>query len=45
MTTIVSMLEGMIETLNDAMKDAAKSDKGNKTAGMRVRKVMQAIKR
>lgn len=45
MTTIVSMLEGMIETLNDAMKDAAKSDKGNKTAGMRVRKVMQEIKR
>ena len=45
MTSVVSMLEDMIATLNETMKDAAKSDKGNKTAGTRVRKVMQAIKR
>ncbi|MEK9731516.1 MAG: hypothetical protein VW230_07130 [Candidatus Poseidoniales archaeon] len=45
MTTIVSMLEDMVATLNEAMKDAVKSDKGNKTAGTRVRKVMQDIKR
>jgi hypothetical protein len=45
MTSVVSMLEDMIATLNETMKDAAKSDKGNKTAGTRVRKVMQDIKR
>jgi hypothetical protein len=45
MTTIVSMLEDMVATLNEAMKDAVKSDKGNKTAGTRVRKIMQDIKR
>ncbi len=45
MTSVVSMLEDMIATLNETMKDATKSDKGNKTAGTRVRKVMQDIKR
>ncbi|MEC9090664.1 MAG: histone H1, partial [Candidatus Thermoplasmatota archaeon] len=34
----------MIDTLNDAMVDAAKHDRGNSAAGTRVRKAMQAIK-
>jgi hypothetical protein len=38
------MLQGMIDTLEDAMKDAAKHDKGVNAAGTRVRKAMQSIK-
>lgn len=34
----------MIELLNAALVDAAKHDKGNSSAGTRVRKAMQAIK-
>ena len=34
----------MIEMLTDAMGDAVKHDKGNKAAGTRVRKAMQAAK-
>ena len=38
------MVQGMIDTLNDALVDAGKHDRGNSAAGTRVRKAMQAIK-
>ena len=42
--SVETMLQGMIDTLNEAMKDAAKHDKGVNAAGTRVRKAMQGIK-
>ena len=42
--SVEAMVQGMIDTLNDAMGDAAKHDRGNSAAGTRVRKAMQAIK-
>jgi len=38
------MVQGMIDTLNDALGDAGKHDRGNSAAGTRVRKAMQTIK-
>lgn len=38
------MVQGMIDTLNDALVDAGKHDRGNSAAGTRVRKAMQSIK-
>jgi hypothetical protein len=38
------MMQKMIDELTDAMKDAAKHDKGVNAAGTRVRKTMQSIK-
>ncbi len=43
MTIKESIIE-MIDILNDALIDAKKHDKGNKAAGVRVRKYMQQIK-
>jgi len=42
--SVESMVQGMIDTLTDAMGDAAKHDRGNSAAGTRVRKAMQACK-
>lgn len=42
--SVEAMLQNMIDELSDALKDAAKHDKGQKAAGTRVRKVMQGIK-
>ena len=38
------MVQTMIDDLTAALVDAAKHDKGNATAGTRVRKAMQAAK-
>ena len=42
--SVEAMVQGMIDTLNDALGDAGKHDRGNSAAGTRVRKAMQAIK-
>jgi hypothetical protein len=42
--SVADMVQGMIETLNEALVDAGKHDRGNSAAGTRVRKAMQAIK-
>jgi hypothetical protein len=42
--SVEAMVQGMIDTLNEAMVDAGKHDRGNSAAGTRVRKAMQAIK-
>ena len=42
--SVEDMVQGMIDTLNDALGDAAKHDRGNSAAGTRVRKAMQATK-
>ena len=42
--TVEAMVQGMIDTLNDALVDAGKHDRGNSAAGTRVRKAMQATK-
>ena len=42
--SVADMVQGMIDTLNDALGDAAKHDRGNAAAGTRVRKAMQATK-
>ena len=42
--SVEAMVQGMIDTLNDALADAAKHDRGNSAAGTRVRKAMQAVK-
>ncbi len=42
--SVEAMVQGMIDTLNDALADAGKHDRGNSAAGTRVRKAMQAIK-
>jgi hypothetical protein len=38
------MVQEMIDTLNEALGDAAKHDRGNSAAGTRVRKAMQSTK-
>ena len=40
--SVEAMVQGMIDTLNDALVDAGKHDRGNSAAGTRVRKAMQA---
>ena len=42
--SVEAMVQGMIDTLNDALGDAAKHDRGNSAAGTRVRKAMQSTK-
>ena len=42
--SVEKMMHDMIEMLEDAVGDAVKHDKGNKAAGTRVRKAMQAAK-
>ncbi len=42
--SVDAMVQGMIDTLNDALGDAAKHDRGNSAAGTRVRKAMQSTK-
>jgi hypothetical protein len=42
--SVAGMVQEMIETLNDALVDATKHDKGNSAAGTRVRKAMQSTK-
>ena len=42
--SVEAMVQGMIDTLNDALGDAGKHDRGNSAAGTRVRKAMQAVK-
>ena len=39
--SVEAMLQDMIDQLTDAMKDAAKHDKGVNAAGTRVRKTVQ----
>ena len=43
--SVESMLQGMIDALNDALGDASKHDRGNSAAGTRVRKAMQDCKK
>ena len=42
--SVADMVQGMIDTLNEALVDAGKHDRGNSAAGTRVRKAMQATK-
>ena len=42
--SVADMVQGMIDTLNEALVDAGKHDRGNSAAGTRVRKAMQAMK-
>ena len=42
--SVADMVQGMIDTLNEALVDAGKHDRGNSAAGTRVRKAMQAPK-
>jgi hypothetical protein len=42
--SVESMVQGMIDALNEALGDAAKHDRGNSAAGTRVRKTMQGCK-
>lgn len=42
--SVEGLVTEMIEILNASLADAAKHDKGNSSAGTRVRKAMQAIK-
>ena len=42
--SVEAMVQGMIDTLNEALADAGKHDRGNSAAGTRVRKAMQTIK-
>ena len=42
--SVADMVQGMIDTLNEALGDATKHDRGNSAAGTRVRKAMQATK-
>tara|TARA_A100001037_G_scaffold222545_1_gene200402 strand:- start:543 stop:722 length:180 start_codon:yes stop_codon:yes gene_type:complete len=43
--SVADMVQGMIDTLNEALVDAGKHDRGNSAAGTRVRKAMQATKK
>jgi len=45
MATITSQLEAMIADLQDLLKDAEKTDRGQKAAGTRVRKGLQGLKK
>ncbi|MDE0708230.1 MAG: hypothetical protein OSB33_04705 [Candidatus Poseidoniales archaeon] len=42
--SVADMVQGMIDTLNEALVDAGKHDRGNSAAGTRVRKAMQSTK-
>jgi len=42
--SVEGMVQTMIDTLNNALGDAAKHDRGNSAAGTRVRKAMQSVK-
>lgn len=42
--TIESLINEMINNLEDSLNDAKKFDNGNKSAGTRLRKLMQEIK-
>ena len=42
--SVAEMVQGMIDTLNEALVDAGKHDNGNSAAGTRVRKAMQSTK-
>ena len=42
--SVADMVQGMIDTLNEALLDAGKHDRGNSAAGTRVRKAMQSTK-
>ena len=42
--SVADMVQGMIDTLNEALVDAGKHGRGNSAAGTRVRKAMQATK-
>lgn len=42
--SVEGLVTEMIEILNASLVDATKHDKGNSSAGTRVRKAMQAIK-
>ena len=42
--SVEAMVQGMIDTLNEALVDAGKHDRGNSAAGTRVRKAMQTVK-
>ena len=42
--SVADMVQGMIDTLNEALVDAGKHDCGNSAAGTRVRKAMQSTK-
>lgn len=42
--SIESMINEMLNSLEDCLDDAKKFDKGNKSAGTRIRKVMQEMK-
>ena len=42
--SVESMVQGMIDALNDALGDAGQHDRGNNAAGTRVRKAMQGCK-
>ena len=42
--SVADMVQGMIDTLNEALVAAGKHDRGNSAAGTRVRKAMQATK-
>ena len=42
--SIESLINGMLNSLEDCLDDAKKFDKGNKSAGVRIRKVMQEMK-
>ena len=43
MSTISERIQNLTQILAEAQADAAKSDKGNKAAGTRVRKAMQEV--
>lgn len=43
MSTISERIQNLTQKLTEAQADAAKSDKGNKSAGTRVRKAMQEV--
>ena len=42
--SVETMVQGMIDALNDELGDAGKHDRGNPAAGTRVRKAMQGCK-
>lgn len=43
-TSIEELINNMLNSLEDSLDDAKKFDNGNKTAGTRIRKLMQDIK-
>ena len=43
MASMTDNVQSMIDTLNEALGDAEKHDKGNKAAGTRLRKALQTV--